>query len=793
MAMIDRQSVEQRLRAIDRQLSELDAIRKDLLEQRKQLQIPSRKIPVIEEFSPEEKIQLFGSLFRGRSDVFAVRWENQAGRSGYSVACHNEWKPGLCNKPKVKCGECQNRSYITLDKSIIHGHLTGKMTAGVYSLLHGDVCWFLAVDFDKSDWKESVSAFHEACVDAEVDCAVEISRSGNGAHAWIFFDAPVPAVQARSLGFALMDKAMERYPRLGFDSYDRLFPNQDSMPAGGFGNLIALPLQYEPRSHGASLFVDHEFLPYVDQWEYLSGLERLHANTLGSLIESLGYAVQQPNPLELEGEQPWESNLPVSESLILGCPSQITLVTANQIFIPIARLPSQLLARLKRLATFSNPAFFKTQALRFSTQGIPRHISCARIEKDFLCLPRGCHDEVERLLKKQGIEVGLQDHRCAGEKFVSIQFQGELRSDQRKAVNAMLQHDTGVLHAPTAFGKTVAAIGIIVERKVNTLILVHSKELVIQWQERLKTFIQGAEIGVIHGGKRKPSGDIDVATYQSLLSRKDNTVRPETFQYGQIIVDECHHLSAPRYELLLSEVKPRYVLGLTATPQRQDGHQPLIFMQAGPLRHKAVSPKEQQFSQEVVCCRLNYMPPQELLNPDVRPHIADLFRWLIDNHERNQRITSDVLAALEKNRHILVLTERRAHADTLKLLLENKGIHSAVLTGGMKAKEKRDSKALLSTAKVVIATGKYVGEGFDLPRLDTLFLALPISWKGTLAQYAGRIHRAVQGKTEVLIYDYIDTGHPMLERMFHRRSKGYKAMGYRLLDSEEREHQGLLI
>lgn len=791
--MIDRQSVEQRLKAIDRQLSELDARRKDLLEQRKQLQAPSSKIPVIEKFSPEEKIQLFSSLFRGRSDVFAVRWENQAGRSGYSVACHKEWKPGLCNKPKVKCGECQNRSYMTLDKSIIHGHLTGKMTAGVYSLLHGDVCWFLAVDFDKSDWKESVSAFHEACVDAEVDCAVEISRSGNGAHAWIFFDAPVPAVQARSLGFALMDKAMERYPRLGFDSYDRLFPNQDSMPAGGFGNLIALPLQYEPRSHGASLFVDHEFLPYVDQWEFLSGLERLHANTLGSLIESLGYYVKQPNPLELEGEQPWESNLPVSESLVLGCPSQITLVTANQIFIPIACLPSQLLARLKRLATFSNPAFFKTQALRFSTQGIPRHISCARIEKDFLCLPRGCHDEVELLLKKQGIEVGFQDHRFAGEKFVSIQFQGELRADQRKAVNVMLQHATGVLHAPTAFGKTVAAIGIIVERKVNTLILVHSKELVTQWQERLKTFIQGVEIGVIHGGKRKPSGDIDVATYQSLLSKKDNTVRPETFQYGQIIVDECHHLSAPRYELLLSEIKPRYVLGLTATPQRQDGHQPLIFMQAGPLRHKAVSPKEQQFSQEVVCCRLNHMPPQELLNPDVRPHIADLFRWLIDNPERNQRITSDVLAALKKNRHILVLTERRAHADTLKLLLENKGIHSAVLTGGMKAREKRDSKALLSTAKVVIATGKYVGEGFDLPRLDTLFLALPISWKGTLAQYAGRIHRAVQGKTEVHIYDYIDTGHPMLERMFHRRSKGYKAMGYRLLESTEQERQGHLI
>ncbi|MEH6650501.1 MAG: DEAD/DEAH box helicase family protein [Motiliproteus sp.] len=791
--MVNQQSTNHRLNDIDKQLAELEAKRKRLIEERQQILATPQRLQAVEEFTPDQKIQLFGSLFRGRTDLFASRWENQSGRSGYSVACHNEWKRGICNKPKVKCGECRHHSYIPLDKSAIHSHLTGKVTAGVYPLLHGDVCWFLAADFDKSDWKDSVAAFREACAEAEIDCAVEISRSGNGAHAWIFFDAPVAAVKARSLGFALMDKAMECYPKLGFDSYDRLFPNQDTMPAGGFGNLIALPLQHEPRAHGSSLFVDHDFQPYVDQWKYLSGLKRLHANDLGQLVVNLGYAVQQPNPLELEGEQPWESNLPISESPIMGCPSKITLVSANQIFIPIADLPSQLLARLKRLATFCNPAFFKTQALRFSTQGIPRHISCARIENDYLCLPRGCIEETEQLLQKQGIEVGFQDHRHPGKNLPDVVFQGELRADQRRAVKAVLQHDTGILHAPTAFGKTVTAVGIIAERKVNTLILVHSKELVTQWQERLQTFTQGVEIGVIHGGKRKPSGDIDVATYQSLLSKKDNAIRPEAFSYGQVIVDECHHLSAPRYEILLSEVKPKYVLGLTATPQRLDGHQPIIFMQAGPLRHKAASPKGQQFSQEVICCRLDHMPPNELLNQDKRPHIADLFRWLIDNPDRNNRIVDDVIAAIKCDRHILVLTERRAHADTLKRLLEEKDIVSAVLTGGMKAKEKKDSKALLSIAKVVIATGKYIGEGFDLPRLDTLFLALPISWKGTLAQYAGRIHRTVQGKTEVHIYDYIDTGHPMLERMFYRRSKGYRAMGYELRDSAEKTRQHTLI
>ncbi|MEH6825499.1 MAG: DEAD/DEAH box helicase family protein [Motiliproteus sp.] len=787
------QSINHRLYGIDKQLAELDVERARLLDERKNILEAHNRQPVLEEFTPDQKIQLFGSLFRGRTDLFACRWENQSGRSGYSVACHNEWKRGVCNKPRVKCSECRHRSNIPMDKSVIHGHLTGKVTAGVYPLLHGDLCWFLAADFDKSDWKDSVAAYREACTDAGIDCAVEISRSGNGAHAWIFFDAPVAAIQARSLGFALMDKAMERYPKLGFDSYDRLFPNQDTMPAGGFGNLIALPLQYEPRARGSSLFVDYDFTPLADQWSYLSDLKRLPAAELGQRVVNLGYTVQQPSALELEGEQPWENNLPISECLISGCPAQITLVVANQVFIPISALPSQLVARLKRLATFSNPVFFKTQALRFSTQGTPRHICCARIEKDYLCLPRGCRDEAEQMLQKQGIEVLFQDHRCSGEKLSGITFQGELRADQRRAVKAILQNDTGILHAPTAFGKTVTAIEVITKRQVNTLILVHSKELVTQWQERLQSFIHGAKIGVIYGGKRKPSGDIDVATYQSLLNKNDNTVRPEVFCYGQVIVDECHHLSAPRYQMLLSEIKPKYVLGLTATPQRQDGHQPIIFMQAGPLRHKAAPPKEQCFSQQVVCCRLDDRPPKELLNPDVRPHIADLFRWLVDNPDRNRRIINDVLSAIKDDRHILILTERRAHAEILTQLLKERDVTAAVLTGGMKAKQKRDSKALLSKAKVVIATGKYVGEGFDLPRLDTLYLALPISWKGTLAQYAGRIHRTVQGKTMVRIYDYIDTGHPMLERMFYRRSKAYRAMGYDLIDSAERSRQYALI
>ncbi|PPK51158.1 hypothetical protein BY454_11633 [Marinobacter persicus] len=733
------------------------------------------------QLTPNQKAELFRELFRGRQDVYAVRWESSSnGRSGYAVACANEWVQGICQKPRIKCSECPHKKFKPLDFSAVYDHLSGKHVAGLYPLLPDSSCYLLAVDFDKEDWRADVRALAQACRDEGVPYLVEISRSGAGAHLWVFFSDAVPAWSARALGFKLLDKAMERHPGLSFDSYDRLFPNQDTMPDGGFGNLIALPLQHEARSRGCTVFVDDKLTPYPDQWALLSQQKTVSPAQLRDIVGN-----EPDSDAIAEVALPWEQALPVDTGIISGCPESITLTLANHIYMKLSDIPGTLAARIKRMASFANPVFFKTQALRFSTHGIPRYISCARIEQGYISVPRGCFDDLQALLHEQGITVEIDDRRMPGQLLPEVSLKATLRRDQKKAVTALADHDTGILHAPTAFGKTVTAIGIVAKRQVNTLILTHSRQLLDQWKERLETFIEGASVGVIGGGKKKPTGQIDVATYQSLINKKDNTVSSKIREYGQVIIDECHHISAPRYEMLLNEVSARYVVGLTATPDRQDGHQKIMFMVAGPVRHKVRADHGSKFVQRVIVRERHETPPTDIFqNNGERPHIASVYRWLAQSNARNQDIVQDVVHCVQNGANCLLLTERREHAETLATLLEAESISLVVLRGGMRVKERRGVESQLHEAQVIVATGKYIGEGFDLPRLDTLFLALPIAWKGTLSQYAGRIHRDVDGKQEVTVYDYLDNSLPMLERMFRKREKGYKAMGYQFAQSE---------
>ena len=762
---------------INSRLHNIEKEKQQLLQRKQTLENQNQQnLSVATQLSTKKKVSLFLTLFKGRSDLFANRWQNSKGRSGYSVACHNEWVRGKCNKPKIKCGECPNREYKALNDQAIYNHLAGKHIAGLYPLLQDNRCHLLAADFDKTDWQDSVRAMAQACSEFRIPYGIEISRSGNGAHLWIFFSEPVLAKDARLLGFSILDKAMEIHPSLSFESYDRLFPNQDTMPEGGFGNLIALPLQNQARQQGNSLFVDKQLRPYQDQWIFLSQMKKVSSQQLAKLLE-----LSNPSsPAIIDDILPWEQGLADKNSKLEKCPANITVTLANHIYIKIDELPSPLTAKLKRLASFSNPVFFKTQALRFSTHGIPRYISCARIEQGYLSLPRGCLDDATELLNEQNIKIIFDDKRQSGERLNSLSFLGKLRRDQTKAVNAITKHDTGVLHAPTAFGKTVAAIGIITKRKVNTLILTHSRHLLDQWQERLKSFLSGTEIGVIGGGKKKPTGQIDIATYQSLINKKDNSVDPLIQEYGQIIIDECHHISAPRFEMVLNEARAKFVLGLTATPDRQDGHQKIIFMVAGPIRHKVKTDHGANFEQLAIVTQLKSQPPINLIDSDNRPRITDVYRWLTEDAERNQRIVEDVSTKIGEGAHPLVLTERREHAELLNQLLIKKEFQTIVLRGAMRAKERQKANEQLATAQVIVATGKYIGEGFDLPRLDTLFLALPISWKGSLAQYAGRIHRESEGKDRVTIFDYVDSSLPMLQRMYLKREKGYRAMGYKI-------------
>jgi len=763
---------DQELAAIERRLSELEQEQSALLDRKQALLrfVDSRDMPSLE---PDQKVDIFRKFFRGRQDVFAVRWQNTTGRCGYAIACENEWVPGLCQKPRIKCSECPHKQFKPFDFNAVYDHLSGKHVVGLYPLLPDSSSYLLAVDFDKGDWATDVRALARACRGENIPYLVEISQSGAGAHLWIFFSEAIPARSARILGFKLLDKAMELHPSLSFDSYDRLFPNQDTMPDGGFGNLIALPLQHKARKRVCTVFVDDDLTPHTDQWALLSRQKALSSAHLTELVgRETNFDVTENTV------QPWEQSLPVESGRISGCPESVTLILSNHIYMKLSDIPGTLAARIKRLASFANPVFFKTQALRFSTYGIPRYISCANVEQGYLSVPRGCLDELRGLLEEQEILVRIDDHRTSGQCLSGIKLKATLRDDQVKAVKAIAQYDTGILHAPTAFGKTITAIGLIAERQVNTLILTHSRQLLDQWKERLSTFLEGTSIGVIGGGKKKPSGQIDVATYQSLINKKDNTVSDLVKAYGQIIIDECHHISAPRYEALLNDINARYVVGLTATPDRQDGHQKIMLMVAGPIRHKARTKQGYSLAQRVIVRERNETPPPHLNQTDDRPHIASVYHWLTHSHARNQAIIDDVISSVSNKANCLVLTERREHAEILATLLDAESISCVVLRGGMRTKERRLAEEVLHSVQVIVATGKYIGEGFDLPRLDTLFLALPIAWKGTLSQYAGRIHREVDGKQEATIYDYLDTGLPMLERMFQKRKKGYQAMGY---------------
>lgn len=742
--------------------------------------------PESSRLSTAEKVALFWRLFRGRTDVYSIRWESKTtGKTGYSPACANEWRAGVCEKPRIKCGDCSNRLLIPLSDGVIYDHLASGHTVGVYPLLDDDSCYFLAVDFDEAEWKDDGAAFMQSCEALGVPAALEISRSGKGAHAWVFFAGRVSARDARRLGTAIISHTCARTRQLQLTSYDRLFPNQDTMPKGGFGNLIALPLQKYPRENGCSVFVDAHLQPYPDQWGFLSGLQPMAAHDIEpTIFRATGHA----HPLDVtfiddeDLKEPWKRS--AVQKLAGPMPKSLTVTLANLVYFEKAQLPQALANRLIRLAAFQNPEFYKKQAMRFSVWDEPRVIGCAENYPNHIALPRGCLDAARDLLRDNGIACDLIDEQYAGV-AMEVGFAGTLRPDQEAAVTAMLVHDAGVLCAPTAFGKTVTAAAMIVHRGVNTLVLVHRTELLKQWQERLQSFLGVCKgvVGTIGGGKARPTGKIDIAVMQSLSRQGD--INPVVENYGHVIVDECHHIGAASFEAILKVVKAKYVLGLTATPIRRDGQQPIIFMQCGPIRYTAAKPVNTPHDLVV--------EPQSLLTRiDLPPEagIQDVFRHLANDQARTDAIAAEVREVYQQGRKVLVLTERTEHLDAILFALGGQVPAPYVLHGRMSKKQRAaiisELDELPSEApRILLATGKLVGEGFDHPALDTLVLAMPISWVGTLQQYAGRLHREHATKTDVRIIDFVDTGHPALLRMWDKRQRGYRAMGYRVVEQPQ--------
>ena len=760
------------------------------------------KNSAMQRLSLQEKVKLFRSIFKGREDVFAKRWYSDVTKkSGYQPVCEREWNSEFCDKGKYKCTECPNRLFASLTDEHIYNHLAGKDNfgrdvVGVYPIMSDNTCNFLCTDFDDKScehgFQNDVLAFVGICKEWEIPCYIERSRSGNGAHVWIFFETPITATKARKLGKAILSEAMNKDAHLSFNSYDRFFPNQDTLPEGGLGNLVALPLQGKARRDGNSVFVNEEFQPYTDQWDFLLKVQKIDETRIIDIIQKHNSSIGELT--KSSESRPWETPKPITIEKT-DFPSDVTIIRANMLYISLAGLSAKAINHFKRISAFYNPEFYAKQGMRLSTYGIPRIISCSELMDAYLAIPRGCEDDVIDVLKHYNVEYLVEDKTNHGRQL-DVTFKGTLREEQQTAMSCMLLHNIGTLSATTAFGKTVFAIAMIAERKVNTLILVHRKSLLDQWKNHLDNFLeinevvvndgkkrkskkQQSPIGTLYSGKNSTHGIIDIALIQSCFD--GNEVSAFVENYGMVIVDECHHVSSVSFEQVLRKVKAKYVYGLTATPVRKDGHQPIIFMQCGKIRFTADAQSQmnnQSFSRILIPRFTTFRN----ISSDDKTY-TQIVETISKDEVRNRLIIDDVHKAIVEGRTPIVLTSLTSHVRVLADMLLPYSDNVITLVGADSAKEKRRAMERLQNiplteSLVIVATGKYIGEGFDYPRLDTLFLVLPISWKGNVAQYAGRLHRDCRGKSEARIYDYVDVRVPLCDSMYRKRLKGYASVGY---------------
>ena len=790
---------------------------------------------VTSESSGRDKITLFKSLFRGREDVYAHGYAKRDGGIGYSPACANE-KTRRCPRwtranPGTKCADCPAREFIPVNDHAIVEHFKGEHNdlrdvMGLYVLTMDCKTWVLIADFDKEGWQRETALYRDACRAFGLFPAVERSRSGNGSHVWLFFEEPIDAELARNLGFAIITYAMSKSAGMSFESYDRFFPTQSTIPEGGFGNLIALPFQGQAKGSPNAVFVDDTFEPHPDQWRFLSSMPKVPLQQVREIVDSaidgpLGQLAFTSRPAR-KASEPTELryaavSLQAPDFAAGDFPKTVSVTKANMLYVNKRGMSNKAQNRIRRLAAFGNPEFYRAQAMHQSVYGKHRIIWCGDEDEQSIMLPRGCEQKLTDLAQERGFACSFDDKRNNGNP-IKAEFSGALRDRQQKAADALLRHEDGILMAPPGFGKTVIGAYIIGNLKMRTLIIVPKTNLIDQWKERLNQFLDIEDdrpplltksgkpskrkrpvIGQIGGGKNAPSGIVDIATFLSLSAKDDLGIpraKPFVGDYDLVICDECHYGAAPNYELVMKSINARRVYGLSATPKRSDGLERIIYMHCGPVRHR-IDPKEQAAEQGFRRILKPRFTRIRLASLELGVSFNQVVESLCGHEARNALIAEDAADAVKAGRTPLVITNRKEHAFELAGLLGESGIEAYVLTGEGTAREKRERiqrvRNSSGTHYAVVATGGYIGEGFDLPQLDTLMLASPYSFEGVITQYSGRLHRENEGKDDVIVYDYVDASVPMLERMYKKRLKTYAKLGYEIAETDEAQGPGARI
>ena len=774
----------------------------------------------------ENMANQFFSMFWGRQDVYAKRSVNkETGKAAYYPQCNNFWT-NVCHK-KIKdginCKDCKNRSYKTITKKDILNHLQGNAynasdVIGVYPLLSNGTCRFMVFDFDNHDkdaeekdfansddtWVEEVESMREICVLNGIEPLVERSRSGRGAHVWIFFDKPIDASFVRKFGFALLDKGAEQINLKSFKYYDRMLPAQDSLPEdSAVGNLIALPLQGKALQDGNSAFIDGNWNAYPNQWETLFNKPRLSQEFLEEKIKEWSNIIDDiaANAAESDREKPWNRMQHFNKNDVEG---KLHIILSNGIYVDNTNLKVAMQNRIRRMAAISNPVFYKNQAIGTSNYDTARWIYLGKDHlSGYIQIPRGLQDELWENIKQADIDYEMEDERQQGRK-INVDFKGELRPEQDKALKELIRYDNGILHAATAFGKTVVSSAIIAQKKINTLIILESSALIEQWKEALEKFLNINEglpayetktgrvrkrkslIGTLQGAHDSMTGIIDIAMAGSLC--KKGKYHKMMNEYGLVLIDECHHSASETIANVLKEVKAKYVYGVTATPKRGDGLEKINYMLIGPIRYSytAKEKAKEQGMQHLVYPRFTRtVPPRGVITDKMHPNEA--YEIIHNNDVRDEQIIEDVKNCVAAGRTPVVLSRYKDHSEKFYERLKSYADHVFLMTGNNSKKEHRKILEQMhqvdkNESLILIATGSLVGEGFDFPRLDTLFMATPVSFRGVVEQYAGRLNRDYAGKENVIIYDYVDNHIPMFNNMYMKRLKAYKQIGYEFGD-----------